>query len=194
MKTDLLKVYYEYPKLLDVYRANLISTILPKRICLAKYKCSCKQKLWYKKKKRDLAQTTIKQGRPLPYPDKEKQSCKTFQIYYDKELSDTAKLMLTSLRNKYIYYAIEDINFNLSFNLFEKNDLLSSLYSAMMWLHNNQCTNLFDIWVGNIYIQEEKNTNRLIESKKTLSTNYTKIILVLFYKIRLPRKKPKSLW
>ena len=89
--------------------------------------------------------------------------------------------MLTSLRNKYIYYAIEDINFNLSFNLFEKNDLLSSLYSAMMWLHNNQCTNLFDIWVGNIYIQEEKNTNRLIESKKTLSTNYTKIILVLFY-------------
>ena len=197
MKVDLLKVYSKYPELLDVYRANLINTILPKRICLTKYRCYCKQELWYKKQekqKKDLAQRKIKQGRPLLYPDQERQSCKMFQVYYKKELSNKAKLTLNSFRNKYIYYAIEDINSNLLVESHERSNLLSILYSSMIWLHNNQCTNLFDIWIGNIYIQEEKKKNRFIPDKTNLPTIYTKVTLVLFYKIRLPRKKIKSLW
>lgn len=194
MKTELLKIYYKYPELLDIYSANIISTILPRRICLIKYKCSCKKELWYQKKKRYSAQTKIKQGRPLFYPNQEKQACKTFQVYYKGKFSDITKLILTSLKNKYIYYAIEDINLNKSLNSIEKNNLLSILSSIMIWLQNNQYTNLFDIWIGNIYLQEERSLNRFMESEIKTSINNTKVILVLFYKIRLPRKTSKSLW
>lgn len=194
MKTELLKVYHKYPQLIDIYTANIISAILPRKICLIEYKCVCEKKLWYQKKKRYSAQTKIKQGRPLFYPNQEKQSCKTFQVYYEGKFSDITKLILTSLKNKYIYYAIEDINSNKSLNSAEKNNLLSILSSTMIWLQNNQYTNFFDIWIGNIYIQEERSLNRFMESEIEISINNTKVILVLFYKIRLPRKTSKSLW
>ena len=194
MKTDLLKIYHEYPELIDIYSANLNSTILPGKICLAKYKCSCKKKLWYEKKKRYSAQTTIKQGRSLFYPNQEKKNCKTFRFYYVGEFSDTAKLLLNSLKNKYIFYAIEDINSNKILDSVEKDNILSILSSTMAWLQNNQYINLFDIWIGNMYIQERKISNRFIKSKLKKSSDHTKLILVLFFKIRSPRKTPKSLW
>ena len=41
---------------------------------------------------------------------------KTFQIKYQKNLSSTAKVILNSFQNKYIYYAIDDILYGLEIN------------------------------------------------------------------------------
>lgn len=191
MKTDLLEIYNQYPKVLELYRDNLILKILPKKLCLSKYKLSCEESFYYKKKKRYSAQTKIQQGRSLPYPYYEKKLCKTFQIKYEKQFSYMAKLLLTSFKNKYIYYALEDINLNISLDLFEKNHLIFMLHSVMVWLQNNNCISLFDIWIGNIYISETKQTNRFLKSKTITSTIIT---LVLFYKISKPRQKYKPLW
>lgn len=194
MNIDLLEVYYQYPELLEVYRSNFITTVLPKRICLAEYRCFCNQKLWYEKKEGGSAQTSIKPGRPILYPYKEKKSCKTFQVYYQKELSSITKSILTGFKNKYIYYAIEDLKASLPSNSFERNDILSVLYSSMLWLHNNQCINFFDIWIANVYIREEISKNRFVKISSKQFTNNTKITLVLFYKIGLPRINLTSLW
>lgn len=194
---DLLKIYKKYPKLMDIYRVSILSTTLPKKICLSKYKCSCKEDFWYRKqnkKRKDFTHKKIRQGRPLAYPYKENRAYKTFQINYDRTLSDKAKLLLTSFKNKYIYYAIDDIYSSLSSDLYEKEDLISILDSTMIWLHNNRFINLFDIWIGNIYIQEEKRKNRFLESSTKTNVNKTKLILVLYYKIQSPRKKFRPLW
>lgn len=196
MKTKLLQAYFQYPELIEIYGKHLFSSILPKQICLAKYKCYCGEEIWYKKKTKTKRKLNTKKGRPLPYPDLEEKSkvYKTFQVYYEKELSEIAKLTLISFKNKYIYYAIEDLKSNLDANRFEINNLLLLLYSAMVYLHNNHCINLFDIWIENTYVQEKTNNNRFIEPRFQQSTSYTIITLVIFYKIRLPRQKPQPLW
>jgi len=198
-------------KILDIYRKcpqvvnNYYATLLPKHIYLGRYKCVCNEQIWYKKgnKKEKQKNKKRRKARLIEYPYKgpkflytknEPKKAKTFQIYYDRELSIITKFTLTSFQNKYLYYALEDLKSNLFSNEFEKNIILSAIYNAILFLHNNECTNLFDIWIGNIYIQEDIKNNRLMNSKFKPVVNYTKITLVLFYKIQLPRKKLEPLW
>lgn len=138
------------------------------------------------------------EGRRLRYPfsdfvEIDVQS-KTFQIKYDKRLSLTAKLILKSFHKKYIYYAIDDILYSFRSNPFERENILAILYSPVLSLQNNFSINFFDIWVGEISIQEVSKVNKFLDIEAQTSEQFTYITLKLFYKIPIPAKKQEPLW
>ena len=194
-----LDFYRNYPELVNEFYTKL----LPKHVYLGRYRCVCNEQIWYKKTKKQKKKKKRRKARDIEYPYKGPKffnlkslpkKGKTFQIYYDRELSIITKFILTSFQNKYLYYAIEDLKSTSFSNEFEKNVILSAIYNATLFLHNNECTNLFDIWIQNVYIQENIKNNRLLNSKFKPEVNYTKITLVLFYKIQQPRQKLEPLW
>ena len=87
---------------------------------------------------------------------------KLFQIKYEKKLSSTAKAILNSFQNKYIYYAIDDILYLLKTNTIERNNLLALLYSPILSLQNNFSINFFDIWIREVYIEEPIKPNKFL--------------------------------
>lgn len=154
--------------------------------CLYDLKCLCRDESFFIKPPKS---SDISEGKRFAYPKEEEQNSISFQIKYEKVLTVKAKQILKTFKNKYIYYAIDDIISILLGD--EKENLLTVLYSSMLWLHNNLCINFFDIWIGEIFIHEEKKKNRFLEE----DLNYAKLLtLKLYYKTRLPFKKPETLW
>ena len=64
----------------------------------------------------------------------------------------------------------------------------------MLSLHNNLYINFFDIWIDEIYIHETNKNNRFLKNDSKNLQPLTQITLKLFYKTRLPFKKPDPLW
>ena len=119
------------------------------------------------------------------------QFLKTFQIQYKDTLSLTARNLLTSFKNKYIYYAIDDIICLLASRTSEKNKLLAILSFSMLSLHNDFSVNLFDIWIDTIYLNENNKINRFLRSTSSSLTKITSttITIKLHYYTRIPNKK-----
>ncbi|KAI2508660.1 hypothetical protein MHU86_5620 (chloroplast) [Fragilaria crotonensis] len=166
--------------------------------------------------------TGLSDGKPLPYQDgikiklKDKgelngqflktfklangslngQFLKTFQIQYKIPLSLTARNILTSFTNKYIYYAIDDILYLLNSNPTEKDNLLAILYSSILSLHNDFSINFFDIWIDSVYINDNFKKNRFLKDKSDYISQIseTTITLKLHYFTRTPIKKPEPIW
>ena len=139
-----------------------------------------------KKKKKKIIRRT------LYYPSKT--YSKEFQINYSQILTAKAKLVLMTLKNKYIYHAIDDILCILNSNKIEQKNLLDILYSTILFLYYNLNIIFFDIWIEEISFAEIEKPNNFIKNKSKLSKKITRITFSLFYKIRLPIKKPQSLW
>jgi hypothetical protein len=154
-------------------------------------RCRCKEEF-----SRTRNSITRSEGRPLRYPNSMKIDIrsKTFQIKYKKRLSVTAKLIFNSFQNKYIYYAIDDILYSLKSNTRERENLLAILYSPVLWLHNNFSVNFFDIWIGEIYIQEISKVNKFLEIESQTSEQFNSMTLKLFYKVPITTKKQEPLW
>lgn len=154
-------------------------------------RCKCNEEFAITKKRKSNNRS---EGKPLQYPKPNELTSKTFQIEYHENLSSTAKFILNSFQNKYIYYAIDDILYSLKSNPNERDNLLAILYSPILSLQNNFLVNFFDIWIRDIYINEISTTNRFLkqESKDSNKINY--ITIKLFYKTRVPIKKQESLW
>jgi hypothetical protein len=151
--------------------------------------------------------TGLSDGKPLSYQDGIKlkstdknkltgQFLKTFQIQYEIPLSLTARSILTSFTNKYIYYAIDDILYLLDSNRIERDNLLSLLYSSMLSLHNDFSVNFFDIWIDSVYLNENFETNRFLKNQNNKFTTIPKttITLKLHYFTRTIVKKSESIW
>lgn len=119
---------------------------------------------------------------------------KTFEIKYEKSLSSFSKLLLNSFQKKYLYYAIDDILYLLKSNPTEQDNLLTILYSPIISLQNNLYINFFDIWIQEIYINENKTKNKFLTTdfKNSQTINY--ITIKLFYRTKLSIKKQESLW
>ena len=157
-------------------------------------RCKCKESdETYKKVKRRKF-NFLSEGKPLQYPESDEILTKTFQIKYQKNLSLTAKLLLNSFQNKYLYYAIDDILYTYKSNPIEQNNLLAILYSPILSLHNNFSINFLDIWIKEIYIDEVYKTNKFIKNDYLFRDKYTYITIKLFYKICPPLKKQELLW
>ena len=154
-------------------------------------RCKCNEKISIKKK-----QTLKKrsEGKPLQYPKSNEILSKVFHISYKKNLSPTAKIILNSFQNKYIYYAIDDILYAFRYNPSERDSLLAILYSPILSLQNNFSINFFDIWIREVYIDEISKTNKFFnhESKTVKQSNLLSIQFL--YKISMPVKKQESLW
>lgn len=189
------------------------------------YQCYCNKLNKLIEKRKDTVKsnrTGLSDGKPLPYQDglkiklKDKsedsdqslkafklndswlngQFLKTFQIQYKVPLSLTARNILTSFTNKYIYYAIDDILYLLASNPTEKNNLLAILYSSMLSLHNDFSINFFDIWVDSVYLNDNYQNNRFLKQKSNNENQITEttITLKLHYLTRTPIKKPETIW
>ena len=101
---------------------------------LYELRCKCKEEFSITKKRKS---STRSEGKPLQYPDLNEITSKTFKIKYDHKISSVAKSLLNSFRNKYLYYAIDDILYLLKSNPTEQENLLTILYSPVLSIHNN---------------------------------------------------------
>ena len=160
-------------------------------------RCRCKEEFSIKKKKKRKSPKKKKkrnEGRLLSYPSLKESTSKTFQIKYEKKLSSIAKFALNSFRNKYLYYAIDDILYLLKSNPIERENLLAILYSPVLSLHNNLSINFFDIWIDEIYINEISKVNKFLINDFQNMEQFSYITIKLSYKTRIPLKKLESLW
>ena len=130
----------------------------------------------------------------LLYPSSSESGSKTFHIKYDKKLSSVAKLVLNSFKNKYLYYAMDDILYSFELNPKERNNLLEILKSLIVSLQNNFSINFFDIWIYEIYINEVSKINKFLKNDLSNLEQGTYITIKLFYKRPRSPKKLDSLW
>ena len=154
-------------------------------------RCKCNEEFSTFKKRKSLNKS---EGKPLQYPKSYEIKSKIFQIKYHRNLSSTAKFILNSFQNKYIYYAIDDILYGLKLNINERDSLLAILYSPMIALQNHFSINFLDIWIREIYIDEISKTNRFIHNDLQPSKKFSLITIKFFYKTKAPVKQQESLW
>lgn len=154
-------------------------------------RCRCNEEFSITKKRKS---TTRSEGKPLQYPKSNEVLSQTFQIKYEKQLSATAKVILNSFQNKYIYYAIDDILYLLKGNPSERDNLLAILYSPVLSLQNNFSINFFDIWIREVYIEKISKVNKFLTNDSQTLEQFSYITIKLFYKTRVPVKKQESLW
>ena len=172
----------------------------PWKPTLGTIKCICKERNEMLKllSKPRSNRTGVGEGKPIAYPANEgpedRKIVKTFQLKYEGDLSSLSKGLLNSFRNKYIYYAIDDILYLLDSKSKERESLLEFLYSSIMSLHNNFSINFFDIWIEAIYINHAYKHNRFLTNDSQNLKRVTYITLKLFYIIRSPIKKPEPIW
>ena len=119
---------------------------------------------------------------------------KTFNIKYTKDLSVNSKAILNSFKNKYLYYAIDDILYLLKSNPCERDDLLAILYSIVLSVHNNLLINFFDIWIQEIYIHPVPKINKFLPNNHSRVESFNYITIKLIYKQKNSLKKQTSLW
>ena len=150
-------------------------------------RCRCNEEFSITKKRKS---PTRSEGKPLQYPKSDEIISKTFQIKYPNKLSLTAKFILNSFQNKYIYYAIDDILYTFKSSRTERNNLLAILYSPVLSLQNNFSVNFFDIWIREVYIEEVSKTNRFLSK----IDQFSYITIQFFYKTKVPVRKQESLW
>ena len=154
-------------------------------------RCRCNEDVSITKKRKP---STRSEGKPFQYPKSNEITSKTFRIRYSNRLSLTSKLILNSFQNKYIYYAIDDILYSLRCSPFEKDNLITILYSPIISLQNNFSVNFFDIWIRQVYIEEVSEPNKFFENGFKTIDYTTNITIQFFYKTRIPLKKQESLW
>jgi hypothetical protein len=102
--------------------------------------------------------------------------------------------MLNNFQNKYLYHAIDDILYSLKSKPVERNNLLSIIYSPILYLQNNFSIDFFDIWIGDIYINQESKVNKFLAKNSSNPEQFSYITIKLFYTTKLPVKKPEPLW
>ena len=154
-------------------------------------RCKCNEKISVVKKRKSISRS---EGKPLQYPKSDEIKCKTFQLKSEGKLSLIAKFILNSFQNKYIYYGIDDILYQFGLNSNEYETLLAILYSPVISLQNNYSVNFFDIWVNEIYIEEDSKPNKFLSNGSQILSSYTYITVKFFYKTKVPTKKQESLW
>nr|WPV76543.1 hypothetical chloroplast RF88 [Naviculales sp.] len=154
-------------------------------------RCRCREELLITKKRRS---STRSEGKLLEYPELTEVTLQTFQLKYEKPLSSTAKSILNSFQNKYIYYAIDDILYLFQENPIERDNLLAILYSPILSLQNNFSINFFDIWIRDVYIEEISKVNRFLKNDSQTLEQFNYITVKLFYQTREPIKKREPLW
>lgn len=119
---------------------------------------------------------------------------KTFEIKYDGKLSSIAKVLLNSLQNKYLYYAIDDILYSLKDQTVERNNLLTILYSPVLSLQNNFYIDFLEIWIYEISIMDGEKKNKFLMNMGQNYEPVSYITITFLYNIPSPIEPKKVLW
>ena len=138
--------------------------------------------------------TSRSEGKPFQYPKSSEIKWKTFQLKYNGKLSLIGKFILNSFQNKYIYYGIDDILYQFGLSSNEYEILLAILSSPVISLQNNSSINFFDIWISEIYTEENSKPDKFLTDELETFNQFTYITIKFFYKKKLPPKKRESLW
>ena len=128
------------------------------------------------------------------YPNSNEIKSKTFYIKYKNELSVVDKIMLNNFQNKYFYHIIDDIIYSLKAKNVERDNLLTILYSPVIYLQNNFSIDFFDIWVDEIYIHQQSKVNKFLTKDSSHLEPFSYITIKFLYTTKLPVKKPEALW
>ena len=128
------------------------------------------------------------------YPNLNEIKSKTFYIKYDQKLSIVDKVMLNNFQNKYFYHIIDDVLYSLKSNPTQRDNLLSIVYSPVLYLQNNFSIDFFDIWINEIYINQESKVNKFLAEDTSNLEPFSYITIKLFYTTKPPVKKPEPLW
>jgi hypothetical protein len=142
--------------------------------------------------KEDKPKVKKRRNYNLRYPDlnEDEVRSKVFQIKYQRTLSPAAKLIFNTFQQKYIYYAIDDILYSFQSNPIERDNLLAILYSPILSLQNDFSVNFFDIWIGEVFIDQISKPNKFLKNGKECNS----IRIEFLYTTPVPAKKQKSLW
>ena len=89
---------------------------------------------------------------------------------------------------------MDDILYQFGLDSNEYETLLAILYSPVISLQNNYSVNFFDIWVNEIYIEEDSKPNKFLSNEYQSLRQFTYITVKFFYKTKVPTKKQESLW
>ena len=128
------------------------------------------------------------------YPNSNIIRSKTVHLKYENELSPVDKIMLTNFQNKYFYHVIDDIIYSFKSAPVERDNLLSIIYGPVIYLQNNFYVDFFDIWVGEIYINQEPKVNKFLARDITNIQPFNHITINFLYTTKRPIKKREPLW
>ena len=115
-------------------------------------------------------------------------------IKCDKNLSPLAKIIIKSFKFKLYYYVIDDLLYLLKSNPDERDYLLQTLHSTVIFLQNSLYINYFDIYVYDISISEVSNFNRFINQKSEQFQISNNITIKLAYQVKPITKKLETTW
>lgn len=119
---------------------------------------------------------------------------KTFNIKCDKNLSPLAKIIIKSFKFKLYYYVIDDLLYLLKSNPNERDYLLQTLHSTVLFLQNSLYINYFDIYVYDISIDEVSKFNRFINQKVEKFQVSNNLTIKLAYQVKSVTKKLETTW
>ena len=85
--------------------------------------------------------------------------------------------MLNNFQNKYFYHIIDDVLYSLKSNPTQRDNLLSIVYSPVLYLQNNFSIDFFDIWINEIYINQESKVNKFLAEDTSNPVSYTHLTL-----------------
>ena len=118
---------------------------------------------------------------------------RTFNIKCDKNLSPLAKIII-SFKFKLYYYIIDDLLYLLKSNPEERDYLLQTLHSTVLFLQNSLYINFFDIYIYDISIDEVSNSNRFITRNSQQFQVSNNITIKLAYQVKSVTKKLETTW
>ena len=119
---------------------------------------------------------------------------RTFNIKCDRNLSPLVKILIKSFKFKLYYYVIDDLLYLLKSNPDERDYLLQTLHSTVIFLQNSLHVNYFDIYVYDISIDTVSKFNRLINKKSELFQVSNNITIKLAYQVKPITKKLETTW
>jgi len=119
---------------------------------------------------------------------------RTFNIKYDKNLSPLVKILIKSFKFKLYYYVIDDLLYLLKSTPDERDYLLQTLHSTVIFLQNSLHINYFDIYVYDINIDEVSKFNRFINQKSEHFQVSNNITIKLAYQVKPVTKKLETKW
>jgi len=119
---------------------------------------------------------------------------RTFNIKCDKNLSPLAKIIIKSFKFKLYYYVIDDLLYLLKSNPDERDYLLQTLHSTVIFLQNSLYINYFDIYIYDISIDEISKVNRFINRESEQFQVSNNITIKLAYQVKSVTKKLETTW
>ena len=119
---------------------------------------------------------------------------RTFNIKCDKNLSPLAKIIIKSFKFKLYYYVIDDLLYLLKSKPDERDYLLRTLHSTVIFLQNSLYINYFDIYVYDISINTVSKFNRFINQKSDDFQVSNTITIKLAYQVKPVTKKLETTW